>query len=180
MIPTGTLPLLQPLQFLPVVGQPLYDLLEPDMRILVNLGYGDIEHGWDQGFAGVPTPFALFPDVNPAELFGALADRSRRGFQNFIDDLASLSPQNIAEQLDHTADTLPSLTDIVDNFSNVLAAGYATLLPTADIINALITSLPVYGVSLFTQELAAGNLLDAIGLRLRPTSVWAPWLWGLR
>jgi hypothetical protein len=34
----------------------------------------------------------------------------------------------------------------------------------ADIVNSLVTSLPAYDLSLFTDNLSNGDLLDAIGL----------------
>jgi hypothetical protein len=34
------LPLLEPLRFIPVIGNPLADLLQPDLSVLVDLGYG--------------------------------------------------------------------------------------------------------------------------------------------
>jgi hypothetical protein len=40
---------------------------------------------------------------------------------------------------------------------------YATLLPTADVVNALLTSLPGYDLTLFAAGLQSGNLLAAIG-----------------
>jgi hypothetical protein len=40
------------------------------------------------------------------------------------------------------------------------------LLPLADIGNALVTSLPAYDLSLFTDNLSNGDLLDALGLPL--------------
>ena len=61
MIPTQNLPLLDPLRSIPVVGNPLADLLQPDLKVLVNLGYGDPNYGWSQGPANVPTEFGLFP-----------------------------------------------------------------------------------------------------------------------
>ncbi|EUA34694.1 PE-PPE domain protein [Mycobacterium xenopi 3993] len=39
MIPTQNLPLLEPLRQVPVVGNPLADLLQPDLRVIVELGY---------------------------------------------------------------------------------------------------------------------------------------------
>ena len=49
MIPNPHLPLLEPLRGIPFVGTPLADLLEPDMRVLVNLGYGSTTQGWSPG-----------------------------------------------------------------------------------------------------------------------------------
>jgi hypothetical protein len=43
------LPLLDPLRGIPVIGNPLADLVQPDLRVIVDLGYGD-------GYANVPTP----------------------------------------------------------------------------------------------------------------------------
>jgi PE-PPE domain len=62
MIPVGDLPLLDPLRLIPFVGNPLADLLQPDMTVLVNLGYGSITDGWSQGPANVSTPVRAVPD----------------------------------------------------------------------------------------------------------------------
>jgi hypothetical protein len=171
MIPTETLPLLQPLQYIPVIGGPLYDLLEPDMRILVNLGYGDIEHGWDQGPANVATPFGLFPDIDADQLFTALADGAQQGINDFVDDLGSLDSSAVPDFLGESADggggatdTLPDFTDAIDAFTGAASSLYAGLLPVADAVNALTTTLPTYEASLFAQELASGDVLGAIGL----------------
>jgi hypothetical protein len=88
-----TLPLLDPLQVIPVVGKPIYDLLEPDTRILVNLGYGSITEGWDtQNAPDVPTPFGLFPtDITPSALTTALLNGAQQGIADFVKDLQSPS-----------------------------------------------------------------------------------------
>ncbi len=41
MIPTANLPLLDPVRAIPVIGNPIADLLQPDLTYLVNWGYGD-------------------------------------------------------------------------------------------------------------------------------------------
>ena len=56
-----------------------------------------------------------------------------------------------------------SLTDFANALSSTASTAYGTLLPTADIANALVTSLPAYDASLFVDGLQAGNLLDAVG-----------------
>ncbi|WP_428342837.1 PE-PPE domain-containing protein [Mycobacterium sp.] len=88
-----TLPLLDPLQLIPVIGKPIYDLLEPDIRILVNLGYGSIYDGWDtQNAPNVPTPFDLFPtNIDPTQLLTALYNGAQQGFTDFVNDLQHLS-----------------------------------------------------------------------------------------
>jgi len=59
MIPTENLPLLEPLRDIPLVGTPLADLLQPDLTVLVNLGYNP------NGYADIPTPAQLFPGFSP-------------------------------------------------------------------------------------------------------------------
>ena len=61
MIPNDNLPLLEPLLLIPGIGQPLYDLLEPDTRILVNLGYGSITEGWNRRRPLCPPPSGCSP-----------------------------------------------------------------------------------------------------------------------
>jgi hypothetical protein len=43
------------------------------------------------------------------------------------------------------------------------SADYATLVPVADTVTALLTSLPSYDINLFADQLEAGNLLGAVG-----------------
>ena len=73
MIPTNNLPLLEPLRWIPF-GNPLADLVQPDLTVLVDLGYGSTTQGWSPGPPNVPTPFGLFPtNINPATVVTALA-----------------------------------------------------------------------------------------------------------
>ena len=88
MIPVQDLPLLDPLRLIPFVGNPLADLLQPDMTVLVNLGYGSIADGWSQGPANVPTPFEPFPtDLNWSDVLTALLNGVPQGIQAAIADL---------------------------------------------------------------------------------------------
>jgi hypothetical protein len=90
IIPAESLPLLDPLRLIPIVGQPLYDLLEPDTKILVNLGYGSIDQGWASGDADVVSASGLFPtNINLGDLVTALAQGAQQGVQNFFADLAN-------------------------------------------------------------------------------------------
>jgi hypothetical protein len=170
MLPTPDLPLLDPLRDIPVVGNPLADLLQPDLKVLVNLGYGQIDHGWDPGPANVPTPIGLFPtNLNWGDVLTALEKGALQGVQDFTHDLDSMTPQSILEELSDSSsvsggDSSSSFTDIVNTFTGDLAKGYAELLPIADTVNTLTTTLPAYDASIFTGELASGNLVDAIGM----------------
>lgn len=165
MIPTQLLPILQPLLGIPVIGQPLYDLLEPDMRILVNLGYGNLTHGWDQGPADVATPFGVLPDVSLGDLVNALVQGAEQGIGAFAGDLSHVSLSAAAEQMGAAlSNGLPSFAELVDVFTAVTSTAYSTLLPTADIINALITTLPAYDLELFVDGLSRLDLVDALGM----------------
>lgn len=87
MIPSETLPLLDLLRLNPVWGNPLAELLEPSMRILVNLGYGSLTEGWNQGPANVPTTFSfeLLPsNISWDEVNAALSDAWSQGVQAAI------------------------------------------------------------------------------------------------
>jgi hypothetical protein len=52
--------------------------------------------------------------------------------------------------------------DIINDISATLSYDYASLLPVADAINVLLTSLPAYDANIVTDQLDAGNFLNAI------------------
>ena len=109
MIPSANLPILEPLRLIPIAGQPLYDLLQPDMRILVNLGYGSISDGWNQGPANVETPIALFPtDLDWSAVLPALGNGAQQGVTAFVHDLLNPATYQITPLVDN-----PALTTLV-------------------------------------------------------------------
>jgi PE-PPE domain/PE family len=192
MIPTQNLPLLDPLRSIPLVGNPLADLLQPDLKVLVNLGYGDPNYGWSQGPANVPTEFGLFPPLSDVEKVPPLlALGTQQGITDFghdisaelskagslIPSLSSLAspssgPSVVPTMLPSPADLLSALSPVsvanniyntVNALSGAASDAYSTLLPTADVANALVTSLPAYDLTLFAAGLQSGNLLEAIG-----------------
>ena len=179
MIPTEHLPLLAPLRAIPVIGNPLANLIEPTTKVLVNLGYGDPYHGYSTSYADVPTPFGLFPDVAPGTVFNALVGSTQQGVANFSADLHALAsqpmtipsftpPQPLGPLGDVGADHLvagcpPTPEKIVNTAATIISTDYALLLPTADIATSLVTSVPLYDAQLFLQQLAMGNLINAIG-----------------
>lgn len=63
IIRTENRPLLQPLRAVPVIGDPLADLIQPNLKVIVNLGYGDPNYGYSTSYADVRTPFGLWPNV---------------------------------------------------------------------------------------------------------------------
>ncbi|OBY31017.1 PE-PPE domain-containing protein [Mycolicibacter kumamotonensis] len=209
MIPQEHLPLLDLVRFLPFIGNPLADLVEPDLKILVNLGYGSITEGWSQGPADVQTPFGLFPtDLDWAEVWHALARGIPEGILAAARDL--LDPENydvfatIAENPvtgpllrsayavgdltvnpaifldDPNAATLTEVLNALNLGSSDAAPDpLAQLLPIADVLTALTISLPAYDVAVFLDRLEAGNLIEAIGLPLAANMALIPIAIGL-
>lgn len=172
MIPTEHLPLLQPLRAIPGIGNPLANLLEPDMRVLVNLGYGDPNYGWSTSPADVPTPFGLFPNVAPSTVVDAFSAGTQQGINNFTADLQAIAAQPVTAptlavpaptEIAAKAGQLPTLSTVVNTAASIISTDYAVLLPTADIGLSMVTSLPAYNLQLFTEQLGQGNLINAIG-----------------
>jgi hypothetical protein len=149
-----TLPLLDPLQIIPLIGKPLYDLLEPDTRVLVNLGYGSITEGWDsQNAPDVPTEFGLWPtNISFQELSTALLNGAQQGITDFIKDLQS-----------------PSFDFDWSSIQPLLNAAYTFGLTPTDITNPLnppsnLLEL-INAISTFAHgdvPISASNFLDAL------------------
>ncbi len=77
MIMTQDLPLLDLIRDIPYAGPPIADIFQPDLRVIVDLGYGDIGPG---GFyANVPTPASLFSIPNPITVTVDLARGAVQG-----------------------------------------------------------------------------------------------------
>jgi hypothetical protein len=61
-------------------GNAVADLLQPDLRVLVDMGYGS-------GYANVPTPASLFPQHDWFHILPDLAHGAVQGAQGFAHDL---------------------------------------------------------------------------------------------
>lgn len=207
LIPAETLPLLTPLLGTPVIGRPLYDLLEPATRILVNLGYGSIDHGWAPGPADAPASFELFPtDLNWAEVITALAAGAGQGIQAAVADLLDPANYPIVPPLESPAlagiadaaytlglsdspdasgwqliegalsrfanfpvshaNLLSPPTDIVNALTATISYDYATLLPLADSVVALLDGDVVDALQnpVVVLEAAAGTMVNLVNL----------------
>jgi hypothetical protein len=188
MIPTENLPLLDPLRSIPGIGPVMADLMQPDLKVLVNLGYGDPDYGWVNEDANVATPGGLFPSLGDLEKVpGLLVSGTEQGIQNAITDIESdlenpsqaFSLANnpllnllqtpffsavASEDFSIPASPGQGLLGIVNAISAAASSVYGTLLPTADVANALTTTLPAEDATIFSYELGQGDLLDAIGL----------------
>jgi hypothetical protein len=158
----------------------LQELLGPDLTYLISLGYGADGLGYSDTPANVATPFGLFPDVSLSTILSNLGTDTEQGFENLMSntdpyaaaaDSASSSATAATSMTDllsaleaDAANPAASLTDFVNDLSSAASTLYSLLLPTADIVNLLLTSAPAYEASLFTDNIATGDLTDALGL----------------
>jgi PE-PPE domain len=200
MIPTANLPLLDGVRNIPILGNPIADLLQPDLRYLVNMGYGDPLYGWSTSYADVPTQFGLLPPLKSFEqLPSLLVSGAQQGVQNFVGDFTGSGPHPVTlPSLDSllgsssvtggatgaVGGALPGLaslqfnpaslesgiTNIANNISTSLSNAYSTLLPTADILNGALISIPAYDANLFLDGISQAingqpitGLINAIG-----------------
>jgi hypothetical protein len=184
------LPLLDPVRLIPGIGNPIADLVQPDLTVLVNLGYGSTTQGWSTGPPNVPTPFGVLPPVPLHDVVGALATAAPQGVSAFSADLRGLltSPPNLSHVTStigsietHLSAGMTGLTSALsspESFITALQAAnahwataisgaasdaYSTLLPTADIVNALLTSVPAYDVNLFLSGVQQAISGDPVG-----------------
>ncbi len=188
--PNG-LPLLEPVRAIPVIGNPIADLLQPDLTTIVNLGYGSPSQGWSTGYANVPTYFGLFPHVSQALIAQDLVTGAQQGATAFVSDMSAeasgMSMASLSHSLTSMAGTgaadlsalTPALsspdsiietiqaanTNIANEISSTAARLYGAALPTADIVNAVVTVIPAYDVNLFLsgiQQALDGNVLGGL------------------
>ncbi|OBI07703.1 PE-PPE domain-containing protein [Mycolicibacter heraklionensis] len=109
MITSELLPVLAPLQLIPILGQPLYELLEPVTRILVNLGYGNIDYGWPPGDVDEPAGSGFFPaNIDLGDLLSALGNGVQQGISNALASLLDPSTYEIVPLIEH-----PSLAGLI-------------------------------------------------------------------
>ena len=187
-IQTPNLPLLAPLRAIPLIGQPLAALVQPVLKVIVNLGYGDPAHGFTsatQPDANVPVPFGLFPQVSYKEVFQQLVAGVKQGVHDFLgsfkqggvftQEVASIA-QSITAHPQAAAVALPTLNqlitkvqDVITNIGTRISAGasalYASLLATADFINAGLVTLPTYDATLFLdgiKQAVSGQFIQGI------------------
>ncbi|MCV7090639.1 PE-PPE domain-containing protein [Mycobacterium interjectum] len=190
MIPTENLPLLAPLRLLPVIGNPLADLIQPDLKLLVNWGYGDPNYGWSTSPADIQTPFGFLPPLSATtELVSLFPGATAQGVSAFSNDLSNLAASlpgaatsGFAQLALPPSASLPTTptgiiqaiesanTNIVGTLTADVSTAYGTLLPTADIATAVVVTLPSYDVNLFLDGITqaingdpVGGLVNAFG-----------------
>ena len=193
MINTGSgLPLANVIRAIPLVGNPIADLVEPDLTTIVNLGYGNPAYGYSTAPANLQTTFGLWPhEVSNAVIAQDLITGAQQGANAFIHDItgqaSSFSLSSLSHSLTSMAGTgeaaahsllatlatgnpidniIQSLQTAVTNSSNTIAnvgAGITSLVgPTVDIGNALVTVMPAYDVNLFLNGIGQAFSGDVI------------------
>jgi hypothetical protein len=133
LIPTPNLPLLDPLRAIPVIGNPLADLVQPDLRYLVNWGYGNPAFGYSTGPADVPTPFGFLPPLSDTTALGPdLIIGTQQGIGAFVGDLSALTPTSLPAQ---------SLSSLATALTGGSSGGAALALPAPASIPSTITGI---------------------------------------
>ncbi len=116
LIPTQDLPLLDGLRFEPGAPSAFADLMQPDMRVLVDLGYN-----WT-GDADVTTPATLSnPDIDFTAVNDYLTAGADQGMIAYLVDLNILPQSDLAG----LADMYPYVPDILALQSGALTDGAA-------------------------------------------------------
>jgi hypothetical protein len=110
MIPTAVLPILQPLYDSSESGKVVADFLQPELQVIVNLGYGNLEHGLvpDPGGVDGAVGIGFFPKVDPVAVEAALQQGQVEGIVNATNDVLSNQglaplPDSVTELLDATS-----------------------------------------------------------------------------
>ncbi|MDP7705876.1 PE-PPE domain-containing protein [Mycobacterium sp. TY815] len=167
------LPLLEPLRAMPLLGNPIADLIEPDLRVLVNLGYGDVAHGYSTGPADIRTPFGLFPPVEPQTVFSALSAGTQQGINAFAGDLQALATQPLPPL--SPATFFSDVGSLLKPYTDFNTA-FAKFQPTVNLATGLVATVPSYGFELFMDGIgqATGGqpvqgLINAIGMPIAAT-----------
>ena len=171
LIPTPNLPLLDPVRLIPYIGNPIADLLQPDLTYLVNWGYGNPAYGYSTGPANVITPFGFLPPLSATtalvpDLINGIPQGINAATNAFIAEGPPVLPSLSSLTSAFTGATAGSgalaltptgiisaiqtaNTNFASTFANDLSTAYGTLQPTADLATALAISLPSYDVNLF-------------------------------
>ena len=125
MIPTQDLPLLDGLRIVPGVGPAMADLIQPDLRVLVDLGYN-----WS-GDADVSTPADWqMPDINWDTVSAELALGAQQGMTAAEVDLGMLPTSDLPNLYPYLPDVAGLQSGAVGG--EVPAAASASSVPLAD------------------------------------------------
>jgi diacyltrehalose acyltransferase len=126
LIPTQDLPILDGLRAIPGVGPAMADLMQPDMRVIIDLGY-------DRGdYADVTTPAVwTMPNIDWTTVNAELALGAQQGWTAAMVDLGVLPTSELPNAYPYlpdipgleaasaaaTASALPAASTVAENFS---------------------------------------------------------------
>jgi hypothetical protein len=176
-IPAKNLPMLEPLlQIGAATGtsfltQPIVDLVQPALRVLVDLGY-------DRSVPyGQATPAGLFPNINPMTLASQLQTAVSQGFQQALSDIGihlpttpkaadstaatsgtagTVSAQASPQQTRRTASTLVSTVAAAENTSGATKTGSAAN------VDSVAGKAPTSGPAKSNRSQIAGTVVDKL------------------
>jgi hypothetical protein len=155
LIPTDNLPLLQPLELL---GAPrwLTDLIEPDLRVLIELGYDR------SAPADVPTPAELFPtDVNPITVVDNLVQGTLMGANNALTDIGLPDlPAQITTPITDLENSLTGLADQINPAVQAFNAGLHDAINSVTIPTQLADALAPASDAFSSADTALSDLVD--------------------
>ena len=138
-IQTPNLPLLAPLRAIPLIGTPLADLIQPALKVIVDLGYADWAHGFgteaEQPPANVLLEFGVFPDVNPLDVISKLIAGVQQGINDFVADL--MPGGSVAQELSMMASTIQKVTSDTAATITALASQPFTLPSLSDVVTTV-------------------------------------------
>lgn len=148
LIPTQDLPLLEPLRDVPLLGPAMADLIQPDLRVLVDLGYDRADP------SDVATPAVLsFPDIDWTTVTQNLELGAQQGWIAAEVDLGLLPQSDLPDIYPYVPDVSglisdPGMTGLVTDPSAAAADVLAGNFDLSTLLSGL-TSLLANPVDLF-------------------------------
>jgi hypothetical protein len=144
LIPTQDLPVLDPLRYLPG-GNILADMLQPDMRVIIDLGYDRT------GDANLTTPAEMVnPNIDWTTVDSELALGAQQGITAAEVDMGMLPSSDLP-------DVYPYVPDLTGLMSGTALTASASAGPSVDSVQSLLSSLDL---SSFGSELT--SMLNAL------------------
>jgi diacyltrehalose acyltransferase len=120
LIPTQNLPLLDGLRGIPGVGPAIADLIQPDLRVMVDLGYDRT------GGADVPTVAGLAPSIDPSTLSAELALGAQQGWTAAEVDLGLLPESDLPDAYPYLPDVSGLESGLLDSEVSASTAASAS------------------------------------------------------
>jgi diacyltrehalose acyltransferase len=160
LIPTQNLPLLDGLRAIPIVGNPTADLMQPDMRVIIDLGYDRA------GGADLTTPADWqMPDINWTTVTAELATGAQQGWTAAMVDMGLLPTQDLPDAYPY----LPDVSGLASGSAATSAAATAASALAGDVGGA--TSINALSADVSTSLTTELNALFGSGAATELTSM---------